>query len=153
MISFTDPGSNWFITSCSLQGKSDPRPSTTQPTFGKWTKLSQRTKLGRFTVFRFRCWLKEHEAHRLPGYAGVQICESQGAQGGWTFDKKNECPVLSSYYKELKEGRNQQHKITKETQVIKTQGELTMVGQTTAVKEASEIWRHFSEMGEKCITK
>lgn len=110
MISFTDPGSNWFITSCSLQAKSDPRPSRAQPTFGKWTKLSQRTKPGRFIVFRFRCWLKEHEANRLPGYAGVQICVSQGAQGGRTFSKINECLVLSSYYKELKEGRNQQNK-------------------------------------------
>lgn len=76
-----DPGSNWFIIFCSVQAW------RALPMFGKSTKLSQRTKQGRFMVFRFGCWLKEHEANRLPGYAEAQICVGQGVQ---------ECPCWIS---------------------------------------------------------
>lgn len=78
-----DPGSRIKLIHHLLQ-----RPGMKGPAlFGKSTKLSQRTKQGRVMVFRFRCWLKEHEANRLPGYAEVQICVSQGVQ---------ECPCWIS---------------------------------------------------------
>lgn len=131
-----DPGSNWFIIFCSVQAW------RALPMFGKSTKLSQRTKQGRFMVFRFGCWLKEHEANRLPGYAEAQICVSQGVQecpcwisrdvwrnNQWTCSKIPSHPPLSVINLNTKNWKKE---------------ECSRIKAATAVKESSQIWRHYT---------